>query len=181
MISSPKIIWSLFTVGVLALGLSIYQLNRALDVTEGRVIPPQYVVTSSTPDTIPPTTTPSTRPTTLRVATAIAQSAQWNNKNVCLQGVYQNSFEFTALADASDAKGNLQPPYVWIGVPVDESKLNCDKNQVDQVTCRAQTTICGIFQAAADGDRGYGHVSSFRYQLTEPTQPIKGSLPLQLH
>ncbi len=183
---SPKIIWSLFAVGVLALGVSIYQLNTALDVTEGRVPSPDYVIPTSippvvTPTTTPPITIPVPKPTTtMSVATVIAQATQWNNKYVCLQGNYQNSFEFTALAQNISAEGYLLKPYIWVEVPVDESTLNCKKNQVGQSTCTANTTLCGTFQAAAEGAKGYGHVNAYRYQLTSPIQPVKDDLPIQV-
>jgi hypothetical protein len=184
---SPKIIWSLFTVGIIALGISIYQLNAALNVTEGRVPSPDYPIPTAT-TTTPPINNTSTPPadiptepvdTTMSVATVISQANQWNGKQVCVHGTYQNSFEFTALAQNTSAEGYLLKPYIWVGVPVDESRLNCKKNQVGQSTCTAETTLCGMFQAAAEGQPGYGHVSAYRYQLTSPTQPIKGNIPLQ--
>jgi|GEM_PF-6533093 len=176
-ILSSKITWSLFGLGVIALGLSINQLNKALDQSEGRDIPAEYVVTTSTPTIVTPTTTPTKTPpvtipptSTLSVSAIVAAASTWNNRQVCIEGNYQNSFEFTALAQSVSPKGYLQKPYIWVEVPVDENELTCKKNQVGQVTCTGSTTICGIFQAAAEGAKGYGHVSAYRYQLISPTK-----------
>lgn len=114
------------------------------------------------------------------VAEAIANAAQYDDKELCLAGWYQSSFEFSAMAETHKLSGSrdvLDPPYVWAEAAVFESGLTCTISEAGQETCIGEIVQCGTFRFAAPGEKGFGHVAAYRYaiegEIAAPSNTLK--------
>ena len=106
--------------------------------------------------------------TTLTVAQVIDRADEYDGQYLCVRGLYQSSFEFTAMSATSrNVNGStvLESPYLWVETGVNESNLTCTTSGVGQKTCQGTITTCGSFRFAASGEPGFGQVNAYRYAL----------------
>lgn len=123
------------------------------------------------------TNTNASEPLALSISDVIAGAARYNNTALCLTAWYQNSFEFSAMAESVrivDGQKVPSEPFVWVTTSVPETLLTCTTNTAGQNTCLGVVTSCGTFEYAAPGETGFGHTAAYRYQL-RPSAPIKNT------
>lgn len=109
-------------------------------------------------------------PATYAVSEAIAQANTLNGRQLCLHGVYRQSFEFSAFGSSTkrDYYGDTVPvePYIWVNARPSASTLTCTSTTSDRGNiCQGTMTLCGTFHAAPAGQPGYGQANSYRYEL----------------
>ncbi len=155
-----------YIVAIIAVGLLLYLgLHFAPQPAGDKNLPLDTRATSTTPHESEATTTPSTTKI-YSVATVLARPADYHNRQICLRGYYETTFEFSALGATyhqdDKQKSQIDKPYIWVGLSVPRSQLTC---ATQGLYCFGQATVCGLFEVAADGAAGFGQLGLYRYQI----------------
>ena len=139
--------------------LPLANTNQAATSTAGTDIP----------DQTPPAAT-STASVTLAVADLLAQANRYNGQQLCVSGYYETTFEFSALSASfhldDKQRRQIDKPYIWVETSVPRTQLQCLEPS-QGLYCFGAVTICGLFEVAPAGDKGFGQLGLYRYQLRQ--------------
>lgn len=108
-------------------------------------------------------------PLDIHVIDAIPQN--YDDQAVCIDGFYQSSFEFAAIGPDFRVDDNgdsvINKPWIWAsGFSLDDVEgVTCRRTDAGQQTCFGEVVVCGTLHYAPEGEKGFGHVNAYRYEI----------------
>ncbi|MFA6511888.1 MAG: hypothetical protein WCV86_02055 [Patescibacteria group bacterium] len=106
------------------------------------------------------------------ISTIDANPESYDDKEICLEGFYQGSFEFSAIGPdfriADNGDRIINKPWVWVtGASLDdEPGVDCTLTEFGQQTCFGEVAVCGTLHYAPEGEEGFGHVNAYQYEIS---------------